>query len=249
MIFLKNTPNFAGVTVYGDRLDLEGLYESLHTIVGDENEWPSFEGARLRILGVCFDIRYAIMGNREIEFVHNGMNQDIMKHLSVVTNDKNVYYAFNVLWPELIFVTMALIDFVRLYAKKQAKQSYDFILEYRNIWDPAIAHVRGLQAAIANCIKETIPETSWSRTIKLMNIDYTWFSHYATQYLNELNCKFIDMNKEKRLKNITIMCKRIAEQGKEYQEVKTAVMEAAREYNCSMINIQSLVDYPEEIEW
>ncbi|WP_420490104.1 DUF6904 family protein [Neobacillus drentensis] len=50
------------------------------------------------------------MGNREVEFVGNGLHQDMMRHLSIVTNDQNVYFAFNVLWPELLFVTTALND-------------------------------------------------------------------------------------------------------------------------------------------
>ncbi|MGG3470968.1 hypothetical protein ABES02_26245 [Neobacillus pocheonensis] len=249
MIYLKNTPNYTGVTFFGDNMDFDELYEALHTIVGEEGDLPSYEGARLRVLAVCYDLRHSLMGNREVEFVGNGLHQDMMKHLSIVTNDQNVYFAFNVLWPELLFVTMALNDFVRLYAKKQAKNSYNPVLEYRNIWDPAIAQVRLFQAAIAKCIKETISEASFSRTMKLMNKDYTWCANYATQYLDELNCDFIAMDKEKRLKNITIMAKRIAEEGRDYQEVKTAVLEAARKYNCSITNIKSIVEYPEDIEW
>lgn len=249
MIFLKNTENFAGVTVYGDFMDFENLYESLHTVVGDEDEWISFEGARLRVLGVCYDIRHSLMGDREVEFVHNGLDYEKKRFLSIAANDKNIYYAFNVLWPELFFVTMALNDFIKLYAERQANSRYNSIMDFRNIWDHNIAQVRNFQAAIANCIKETISEKSVNRILKLMNRDYTWYNNYATQYLDELNCKFIDMDKEKRQKNITIMVKRIAEQGEEYRQVKAAVMEAARKYNCSMTDIQSIVEYPEVIDW
>jgi hypothetical protein len=249
MIHIKSTPNFAGVTVTGDHFDFQALYDSLHNIVGDEEEWSSYEGARLRVLGVCYDLRHSLMGNREVEFVDNGLDEDQMRYLSIVSSTKNLYLSFNVLWPELLFVTMALNEFIELYARKQAKNSYKPALDYRNIWDEPIAHVRQLQAAIATCIKDTIAESSYSRIIKLMNSDYMSFSHYATQYLDELNCKFIDMDKEKRLKNITIMAKRLAEQGKDYQAVKSAVIEAARKYNCDMTNIQSLEEYPETIDW
>jgi hypothetical protein len=249
MIYLKTTPNYTGVTVYGDKMDFDELYEALHSVVGEEDEWISYEGARLRVLGVCYDIRHTLMGNREIEFVDNGLDHDRMRQLSIVTNDKNVYYTFNVYWPELLFVTIALNDFIKLYAKKKTKNGYNPVLDYRNVWDLTIAQVRGFQAAIARCIGETIPETSISRTMKLMNSDYIWSNNYATQYLDEINCQFINMDKGKRLKNITIMAKRIAEQGQEYQEVKSAVMEAAAKYNCSITQIKSLVEYPENIEW
>ena len=250
MIYLKNTPNYAGVTVYGDYLDFDQLYEALYTILReDEEEGSPYEGARLRILGVCYDIRHALMGNREVEFVDNGLDRDKMRHLSIVGSDKNLYLSFKVLWPELLFVTIALNEFVKQYATNQAKSSYKPMEDFRNIWDPSIAHVKGFQAAIAKCIEETIPATSYSRIMRLMNTNYFNLYNYATQYLDELNCKFIDMDKTKRQKNITIMAKRIAEQGQKYQKVKRDVMEAAREYHCSMTNINPLVEYPEVIDW
>jgi len=249
MIQVKNTPNYTGVTISGDCYDFETLYDSLHAITGDEWEWENYEGARIRVLGVCYDIRHALMGHREVMFVENGLDQDKMRHLSVVASDKNIYLTCNVLWPEVLFVTMALNDFIRLYARKQAKGNYNALSDYRNIWDQSIAAVRNFQAAIANCMKETIPETSINRVLKLMNHDYYWCDDYATQYLDELNCKFIEMDPEKRLKNITIMAKRLAEKGREYQAVKDAVLEAAREYNCHMTELKTSAEYPENIKW
>ncbi|NMD71562.1 hypothetical protein HHO41_14765 [Bacillus sp. DNRA2] len=249
MIQVKNTQHYTGVTVSGDLYDFEALYDSLHVIVGDEWEWEEYEGARLRVLGVCYDIRHALMGHRDVMFVENGLDQDKMKYLSVVANDKNIYLTCNVLWPEVLFVQIALNDFIRMYAKKQAKGNYNALTDYRTIWDSTIATVRNFQAAIANCIKETIPETSINRVLKLMNHDYSWSDDYATQYLDELNCKFINMDVEKRQKSITVMAKRIAEKGREYQEVKGAVLETARKYNCSMTEIEISTEYPEIIEW
>ncbi|HLU23427.1 MAG TPA: hypothetical protein VKZ77_13260 [Bacillaceae bacterium] len=250
MIQVKNTPNYIGVTISGDYYDFETLYDSLHAIVGDEWEWEDYEGARLRVLGVCYDIRHALMGHREVMFVENGLDEYKMKQLSVIANDKNIYLACNVLWPEVLFVLMALNDFIRLYAKKQSKGNYYALNDYRNVWDPSIATVRSFQAVIAKCMKETIPETSINRVIKLMNHDYSWADNYATQYLDELNCRFIEMEAEKRIKNITIMAKRIAEKGREYQAVNEAVLKATREYNCHMTEIRmSTSEYPEFIEW
>ncbi|WP_240376832.1 DUF6904 family protein [Bacillus piscicola] len=249
MIYVKNTPNNTGVTVYGDYLDFETLYESLHTIVGNEDEWERYEGARLRVLAVCYDIRHSLMGDRDITFVDNGLDKDKMRYQSTIANEKNVYLSFNVLWPEILFVTMTLNDFVSLYAYKQVNHDYRTILDYRNIWDAPIARVRNFQAAIGTCIKETIPSTSINRVLRLMNRDYTWSDNYVTQYLDELNCRFIDMDSEKRLKNITIMAKRIAEKGREYQEVEYAVMEAAIRYKCHPTDLESVVEYPEVIEW
>ncbi|NMA52038.1 MAG: hypothetical protein GX949_03395, partial [Peptococcaceae bacterium] len=54
MIFVKNTPNNTGVAVYGDHRDFEGLYEALHDIVGNEDEFVNHEVVRIRVLAVCY---------------------------------------------------------------------------------------------------------------------------------------------------------------------------------------------------
>ncbi|TCP19934.1 hypothetical protein EV207_1578 [Scopulibacillus darangshiensis] len=249
MLYAKNTPNNAGVMIYGDNKDFEALYAALHAVVGEEGEFASYEGAYYRVLGVCYDIRHALMGDREIEFVDNGMDQEKMRRLSMISNDKNVYLAIHVLWPEMLFVTMALNDFVRLYAMKKSKKNYDYMLNKRTIWDAALAHVRMLQSAIAEAIKETVTEAAFSRTMNLMIKDYTWFDDYATQYVDLLNIRFLEMDREKRLKNITIMAKRLAEKGTEYQRVRADVIEAAGKYNCSMNEIRLNLEFPEEIDW
>lgn len=250
MIYITNTPNNAGVAIYGDCLDFDALYEALHIVVGDEDEYERFQAARLRVLGVCYDLRHALMGDREIEFVNNGMDKDKMRSLAIIAHDKNIYLKINVLWPELLFVTMALNDFVRLHAQKQAKNSYNIMLDKRNIWDGPIAQVRLFQAAIAKCIKEVVSPASYSRMINLLNHDYTWTDKYITQYLDVLNIKFINMDKEKRLKSIPTMAKRLNEHDKEYDEIQSVVLAGAREFGrpASDIGLKG-IEYPEEIAW
>ena len=102
-------------------------------------------------------------GDREIEFVVNGMDEEKKRRMSLLAPDKNVYFKIYVLWPEMLFVTMALNDFIRLYARKKAKKSYDFMLDKQNIWDKSIAMVRVLQAAIMKCVKETVSDVSFRR--------------------------------------------------------------------------------------
>lgn len=239
MIFITNTPNSAGVTVHGDFLDINELYDALHAIVGDEDEYPSYEAARIRVLGVCYDLRHALMGDREIEFIDNGMDADKMKRLSTITHEQNVYLKINVYWPEILFITMALNDFI-LLNKKKCKHPQ---------WDSTIATVRKLQAAVVECVKQKVSDASHKRMMNMMIRDYTWFDHYITQYLDMLNCRFLAMDKEKRLKNIPTIAKRLAEQGDEYREVKSEVLAAARAYNCSENDISLRLEYPEDIEW
>ncbi|MCT2534818.1 hypothetical protein NC661_04235 [Aquibacillus koreensis] len=249
MLFAENTPNYAGVKVYGDFMDFESLYDSLHEIVGEEGEFTAYQGGRLRVLGVCYDIRHALMGNRDFNFVDNGLDQDKMKRISMITSDKNVYMSFHVYWPEVIFVNMVLNDFINIYAAKKSNKAYRRLEHKNTIWDATIANVRMFQAAIAKTIKSSIAETSHARVMGLMNREYSDMAGFATQYLDLLNVKFLNMEKEKRQKNITVMIKRLAEQGKDYQDVKSEVREAAKKYNCSTEDISLKEEYPEDVEW
>jgi len=251
MIFVKNTPNNTGVAVYGDYMDFENLYEALHTVAGNEDEFAGFEAARIRVLGVCYDIRHALMGDRGIEFVDNGMDEEKKRRMSVLASDKNVYLKIYVLWPEILFVTMALNEFLELYAKKQTKTRYssNLFAESKIIWDSAIAQVRMLQSAVAECLKQTVSEGAYARMLNVMNGRYVFIERYVTQYIDILNDRFIRMDREKRLKNISVFAKRIAEHGQEYWDLEFELGKEARQQNCSVDDLRLDLDFPEDIEW
>ena len=239
MIYITNTPNNAGVAIHGDYLDFEELYATLHSIVGEDGESSLYEAARLRVLGVCYDLRHAIMGDREIVFVDNGMDEDKMKRMSTITHNKNIYMVINVLWPEILFVTMVLNDFILLNRQKCNHPQ----------WDKATATVRKLQVAVTECIKQTVPEPSNERMINMMIREFTWFSGYATQYLDLLNSRFLDMNKEERLKNISTMAKYLAEQNQEYKDIKSQVIEMAKTHNCPVEDIRLKIENLDDFDW
>lgn len=251
MIYFNNTPNNTGVAIYGDHMDFENLYDALHTVVGNENEFVTYEAARIRVLGVCYDIRHALMGDREIEFVDNGMDDEKKRRMSVLTPDKNVYLKINVLWPEILFVTMALNEFLVLYAKKQVKTRSisDLFTGNKVIWDASIAQVRLLQAAVAECLKQMVSEASYARMLNVMNGMYVFVDHYVTQYVDILNDKFIKMDKEKRLKNISTMAKRIAERDREYRDLESQLRDEARERNCRLDDLRLDLDYSTDFKW
>lgn len=249
MIFVTNTPNNAGVAIHGDFKDYDSLLEALYAIVGEEDDFPQFSSSKTRVLGICYDLRHAAMGDRDIEFVDNGMDEYKMKNLATIAPDKNAYFVINTLWPEILFVMMALNDFIRLYVKKRVKSSYREILDFHVIWDNNISQVRMFQSAVCKCLQETVSEASFKRIIHLLNKDYTWLEGYAEQYVDYLNIKFLEMDKDERLKRIPTMAKRLAEEGTEYRAIKDAVYHAARENNCPIDDIRLSMEYPENIDW
>lgn len=63
-------------------MDFKNLYKALHTVVGDKDEFVGFEAVRIRVLGVCYDVRHALMGDQEIEFVDIGMDEEKKRRIS-----------------------------------------------------------------------------------------------------------------------------------------------------------------------
>ena len=85
-----------------------------------------------------------------------------------------------------------------------------------------------------------------------MNNDYIRIENIAGQFVDLWNIKYINMTKEKRLKNLSVIAKRIAEfsNDSEHEEIKEVVMEAAKEYRCEpgAIRLHG-IEYPAEFEW
>lgn len=137
MLRVTNTKNLTGVTIRGDYNDLDQLVNALHEItVSDFGEDLNKHSQRyihisFRVLGVCYDIRHALQGDRETFTEPNGLNDfkqprdengDLVQNLPEI----NVGYSCNVLYSEMILVMMALNDLVKHRMSRLAKSRYSF---------------------------------------------------------------------------------------------------------------------------
>lgn len=256
MITINNTENLTGVTISGDFNDLYNLVEALHAITIDEysEKHHQYIDISTRVLGLCYDIRHAYQGDREVELVDNNMTEDKMKWHSIIAPKSNVYYRCNYLYPEMFFVMLALNALVELRIRDLTKTKYIYkeAMDKKVIWDETISTIRLFQAEFVKCVKETFTEATFARWMKVMNSDYISIEDIAGQYVDLLNIKYIDMAKEKRLKNLSSIAKRVAEfrYENDHKEIKEVVMEAAREHRCEpeAIRLQG-IEYPENFEW
>jgi hypothetical protein len=243
MIQIEPTPNYAGVSITGDFYDFDQLYESLHTVVGQEGELIHYHNARMRVLGLCYNLRHTNMGHREYEFKDHGLDKETMKWLGVVGSDKNLYLSFKTYYPEMLFIVLALNDFIDIHERKTATN---------RIWDKHVTTVRAFQAAVMDSLSKTLKNQTFKMLQNNMSHKYgPSVSGYFTQYLDELNVKFLSWDKEKRLKNISVIGKRLAEQGKPYEDAVRSVLQVAKEDNVDPSSIVYKDDYPdyEDIDW
>lgn len=256
MISIKNTTNLAGVTISGDFDDLYSLVEALYTITIDEysEKQQNYIDMSTRVLGLCYDIRHAYQGDRDIELVDNNMTEDKMKWHSIIVPKNNVYYSCNYLYPEMFFVMLALNELIKLRIRDLTRTKYILkeAMDKRVIWDDTIAIIRLFQAEFVKCVKETMAPGTFTRWLTIMNSDIIGIKDITGQYVDVLNINYINMTKEKRLKNLYSMARRIAqfESDNDHKDIRAVVTEAAREYRCApgMIRLEG-VEYPEEFEW
>lgn len=242
MITIKPTPNYAGVEITGDFYDFDQLYEALHKIVGHEDEHPEYFNARIQILGLCYDLRHAKMGHREYTFIDHGLDEDTMKWMGVVGTRKNLYLSFKVYYPEILFVIMSLHDFIKIY-------KHDKVIP--RDWDVTVTTIQQFQATFIRSLEQILTPHTFKMMLSNMRRYNVTFRDYFTQYIDLLTIRFLNWDKEKRLKNISIMAKRIAEQGEEYQKLKHDILAVAKLHNCPPSEISYNKEYPDyhEIDW
>lgn len=239
MLEIENTPNLTGVLIKGDRYDFENLYESLHHIVGTEETVKDHYNARIRVLSLCYDLRHAMMGDRNAFFKPHGLDEEDMAYLSLVGSKHNLYLSFEFLWPELLFIVFSLEDFIPLYAKREKAYA----------WDATIMTVRHFQSLVAKLLEETVTPRQFSNIKKLMEPTSIQYEGYFTQYVDVQNIKWMNMTKEQRQKNLSVFAKRFHPESTEYQKEKEAILKAAKEYNCHPSQIHYDRDYPDWVDW
>ena len=78
MIQAKVTKNLTGITIQGDYDDFNDLVNAIYWMTGvDSNEAGLYDEVKMRLLGLCYDIRHAYMGDREVVLKDNVLNEDL----------------------------------------------------------------------------------------------------------------------------------------------------------------------------
>ncbi len=256
MIKIENTENMTGISIQGDWDDLDELVEAFYEMTSSETieKYKDYSMLAMRVLGLCYDVRHAKQGSREIVLEDNNMDDEKMKWHSTVTPKKNVYFKCNYLYPEMFLVTLILNEFVKIRIQDLIKKKYYFysVFDKNVIWDETIATIRAFQAEFARCVRETLTDASYRRWLNLMNADHINIRNIKPHYVDILNIRHIEMSKEKRIKSLTSIARKITgyRTEEEHREIEEAVRRGAAEYNCSEADIRIEGDeYPGEIEW
>jgi len=257
MIKITNTENLAGVTISGEFSDLEALVDAFYEIAIDEYnpKTATYASASNRMLAVCYEVRHAFQGDREAFLVENYLTPEKKQRFSILTSDKNLHYSCNVLYTDMLFCTLVVNELIRLRMLSLCKKDqYNYALNKNVIWDSTIATLRSFQAEFARCVKNTVSEATYKRWLTIMNSDYIGICHMTIHYLDIITNDYISMNKEKRLKNLALITKKIANFRNEigHSIIKAQVNAAMAEYGCAEDQLslkENDYDEDEEFIW
>lgn len=256
MITVKPTEHLTGVIIEGDFNDLYNLVESIYRITGSEDEAEDiFYGVKNRLLGMCYDIRHAYQGDRNVLVIDNGMDETTMKWHEIITPKHNVYYSVELLFPESLFIATAVpkmcVYSYRYYGNKNHKDSeeinrvhpmsqYYLDKAYLDVLCTSIWHALGMAIG-----EDEVEKLLCSK--ERSNEDY---SNYITHYIDKCNLELIKTPVEKRkdkLKNIT---KRIIKKPKAYYSMESDLKYWVKEYDTNIYELSDpSLEYPENIEW
>ncbi|KAA0959076.1 hypothetical protein FQ085_04985 [Planococcus sp. ANT_H30] len=238
MLNMKSTPNHTGVKVSGDYFDLDELNVAIYKMIGQEDQYYGYEGSRMRILNVAYQIRQAAQGDRNVDFVFNGLHEHTMKQHGLIAPDKNIYFSTEILWPELIYAAIALKDFVNFY---QEDKKFP-------LWDVHLPTIFRFQSLVLDCLQGHVPAEEFDVILKAFNQPAS-VNDYAIQYVDLLNLKYIGMTKEQREKSLSTIAMKIAVQDQDYTAFRNQVIAAATPYKKPIHEIDIKAEYPEKFEW
>lgn len=238
MLTMKSTPNHTGVKISGDYFDLDELNQAIYRVIGQEDQYYGYEGSRLRILSISYEIRHAAQGDRNVDFVFNGLHEHTMKQHKFIAPDKNIYFSVEVLWPELLYAAIALKDFVKLY--QQDKNS--------PLWDVHLPVIFRFQSLILDCLQGHIPKEEFELIVQAFNQPVT-VNDYAIQYVDLLNLKYIGMTKQQREQSLSTIAMKLATQDQDYTAFRNQVLAAATPHKKPIHEIAVQAEYPEDFEW
>lgn len=257
MLKAENTPNNTGILVSGTFEDLDLLYDALIRLTKPLNEEltddsPYYDTA-MHILGFCYELRHANMGNREFRFVDNNIDKELMKSHGMICPIQNIEYAFPVLWLESLFVVAALTLFIELRAQFLAKSKYIYRPNdyYKLFFDKTTATARNFQAVVMEALHAMIGDHAYARAAKLIsNVSDHIFYNFCSEYLNLLSVEYLSLEPEARKKKLSTYIKRIFEYGEDYTELKETISVFAKENNCHSREVRlDDIKIPDIIEW
>ncbi len=242
MLKVQLTPNYAGVTISGDYDDLNYLYDSInYLIIGDANSIEE-DIMKNHLYGFLYDVRHAYQGQRDIELNDNSLDDYMMKEYGLKHKDitnKNLYFKFNYLLPDLILDMILIKHFINKVNKK-----------YRDEYNYYINMVNYFYSIVLQTLQGFLTEIQFNKVKRGLKDSYIVESTFIPQWFEIISIDYANMTKKSRKKEFMHIVHAIYDYYlyKSYFELKEDIENECKKSN-STIDFLHYEGYPEIIEW
>lgn len=252
MLTINPTKHLIGITIRGDYKDLRELEESVHGIIGlDDDPDGVYYGVKDRLRGICYDIHHASEGGGHVLLEKNGITEEIISSCSLTVPSENVYYSVEIFFPEALFIAAAIPEMCELaieaYGSDTGEEGNGLPLSryYRDK-----ANLLVLCTAIWQALGEAIGEEDTEKILTLYSLSSGDYKNYVIQYIDKCNVELLNAPEEKRKEKLRGIAKKIVKKPYEYFKIENDVEYWARERKTSIYKLYDpKLEYPEIQEW
>lgn len=258
MIFAKPTGHLTGITLEGEYKDFYEIVESIYRMTGLEEDYDDYYwGVKNRLLGICYDVRHAFQGDRNVLLTDNGVYDELMEWHSMILPKNNVHYSVEILFPEAIFVALAVPEMYimssRYYGSRPKKheEKAKFPAQRYSDYHRDMAILDLLCNTILQALADVIGDDELEKLLRFRgNRIGSCFFRYVTHYIDKCNIEYLKTAPEKRKDKLRNIAKRIVQKPAAYDNMKIALEHSAKVYNCSIYELEDpKLEYPEDVEW
>jgi hypothetical protein len=255
MLQSKPTEHLMGITILGDYNDFSELVDSIYRITGpEEGSADGYYGVQNRLLGLCYDIRHAYQGDRDVVLVDNNMDKNKMKWHEMITPEQNVYYSVEVMFPEAIFIAASVPEMYlcadRYYGSRADKLGTHIPPTLFSNLMRDKANLDVLCSVIWQALGKVIGDDELEKVIHSYHLSRDSYIGYATQYIDKCNIELYKTPVDKRKDKLRNIAKRIVKKPQAYFSMEQNLKYWAKEYKTSIYELKDpRLEYPEEMEW
>lgn len=257
MISARPTENLTGVTIEGEFYDFYETVDSIHRITGYEESYSDpYWGVKNRLLGVCYDLRHAYQGDRDLVIVKNGVDDETLKWHSMIAPKETVHYSVNIIFPEAVFVAFSAMGLylsaASEYQGNGGRDEEKHIVYFRHTdYYRDQANIDVLCAAIIQALGDVISDEEVEKMLRRPDRRFGGvFYKYLPQYIDKCNIEYLKTDVSKRKDKLRNIAKRILTKPAAYENMRRGIEAGAKDYGCSQHEMYDpKVEYPEDIVW
>ena len=265
MLTVEMTPRLLGFKIAGDFDDLNELYDAVWALTVANEDFPDDEHLHgdideqimsTRLLALCYDIRHAYQGGRNIELKNSGLSEYGAKYHGIPMVEKNVVFSVEVVYPEAMYEALALNY---LMSKRSSHLAGYKALLGSDRWpsetllDEPSAIVRAYLAKLLAAVKKRASAGRFSRICKYLASGYDMAAGIYGQWVDICNDDYAYMTEKQRAESLSTVVRDLAEAYRhdQYREIKAQVDAYAKAHGVPRENVSvpGLYGWSEDIEW